>query len=287
LPAGFDGLRVLALESRRATEIAELIRRHGGEPVSAPSMREIPLDENEHALAFARRLAAGEIEVVVLLTGVGTRTLAAAIENVLARDAFAVELRKRIVVARGPKPVAALRQLGVAPTITVPEPNTWRALLAAIDGRLELSGKTVAVQEYGEENAELIAGLEARGASVLRVPVYRWALPEDLGALQAGIARVIAGTIDVVLVTSATQVEHFFRVAGPERAEALTRALGRIVIASIGPIASEALARYGLRADLEPSPPKMGPLVRAAAERAAAALAAKSRADGSGSRSGI
>jgi uroporphyrinogen-III synthase len=287
VPAGFDGLRVLALESRRATEIAELIRRHGGEPVSAPSMREIPLEENEQALAFARRLAAGEIEVVVLLTGVGTRTLAAAIEKVLARDAFAEELRKRTIVARGPKPVAALRELGVTATVTVPEPNTWRDLLAAVDGRLDLSGKTVAVQEYGEENAELIAGFEARGASVVRVPVYRWALPEDLGPLRAGIERVIAGTIDVLLVTSATQLEHLFRVAGAERAEALTRALRRIVIASIGPIASEALARRGLRADLEPSPPKMGPLVRVAAEQAASVLAGKTGAKGSGSGSGI
>ncbi|MGH7805546.1 MAG: uroporphyrinogen-III synthase, partial [Candidatus Binatia bacterium] len=136
MPGGFDGLRVLALESRRATEIAELIRRHGGEPVSAPSMREIPLEENEAAIDFAHRLAAGEIDVVVLLTGVGTRALAAAIEGVLPRDALAAELRKRTVLARGPKPVAALRELGLAPTITVPEPNTWRELLAALDREL-------------------------------------------------------------------------------------------------------------------------------------------------------
>ncbi|MGH7806413.1 MAG: uroporphyrinogen-III synthase, partial [Candidatus Binatia bacterium] len=170
------------------------------------------------------------------------------------------------------------------PTHRVPEPNTWRDLLTTVDARLELSGKTVAIQEYGEENTELVAGLEARGASVRRVPVYRWALPEDLGPLRAAIERAIAGTIDVVLVTSATQVEHLFRVAGPERAAELTRALGHVVIASIGPIASQALERHVLHADLEPSPPKMGPLVRAAAESAASILARK-RAVGSGSGS--
>src|ERR1022692_2483774 len=33
----FDGLRVLSLESRRATEIATLIRKQGGDPFVAPS----------------------------------------------------------------------------------------------------------------------------------------------------------------------------------------------------------------------------------------------------------
>ena len=277
---------MLALESRRANEIAELIRRRGGEPISAPSMREIPLAENEAALEFARRLSAGEIDVVVFLTGVGTRALAAAIEGVLPREAFADALRKSTTVARGPKPVAALRELGLTPTMTVPEPNTWRELLAAIDKGIDVTGRVVAVQEYGEENPELAGGLAARGADVLRVPVYRWALPEDLAPLESGIERLIAGTIDVVLVTSATQVEHLFRVASAERKTELAAALQRIVVVSIGPIASQALERHGVRADLEAQPPKMGPLVLVAAKRAAEILAAK-RAKDSGSRSRI
>ena len=64
--------------------------------------------------------------------------------------------------ARGPKPVAALKELGIAPVVTAPEPNTWRELLSALDenrSTLPLKDKRVAVQEYGAPNAELLAGL--------------------------------------------------------------------------------------------------------------------------------
>lgn len=269
-----EGLRVVSFESRRAAEMAELVRRHGGEPVSAPSMREVPNDENPAALDFARRLARGEIDVAIFLTGVGTRHLAAAIAAEMPHEMFGRSLAAITTVARGPKPVTALRELGLTPTITVPEPNTWRELLTAIDARLTVAGRRVAVQEYGEQNEELLEGLRSRGAEVLRVPVYRWALPEDLAPLRAAIGRVLAGEIDVALFTSATQVEHLFRVAGSDAA-ALASALTRTAVASIGPIASAALRRHGIEPDLEPEHPKMGQLVLAAAERAPALLATR------------
>ncbi len=71
----FDGLRVISFESRRATEIAELIRRHKGDAFVAPSMRETPLENNQEAFEFAERLFRGEFEMMILLTGVGTRAL--------------------------------------------------------------------------------------------------------------------------------------------------------------------------------------------------------------------
>src|SRR5215468_1527056 len=122
----FDGLRVLSLESRRAAEIERLIRGQGGDPFIAPSMREVPLAENQEAFAFAKRLFAGEFEMIILLTGVGTRLLGQAIETKFPAGAFTDALKKLVVVARGSKPVAVLREWGVPVTITVPEPNTWR-----------------------------------------------------------------------------------------------------------------------------------------------------------------
>jgi uroporphyrinogen-III synthase len=268
---------VVSFESRRSREIAELIRRHGGEPVSAPSMREVPLDQSGAAVEFARRLREGRIDVVIFLTGVGTRLVAQAVASEMPPVELGRCLTRVTTVARGPKPVAALRELGVAPTISVPEPNTWREVLAAIDERVELAGRTVAVQEYGEENPELLDGLRERGATVVRVPVYRWALPEDLGPLRDGIRRILAGEIDVALFTSATQVEHLFQIAGEEStrlAEMLSR---NVVVGSIGPICSRALERHALRADLEPEHPKMGPLVRETLQRAPAILDRKRR----------
>jgi uroporphyrinogen-III synthase len=265
---GLAGLRIVCFESRRAVEIAELVRRHGGEPVSAPAMREVPLDENAAAGELARRLAAGEIDVAIFLTGVGTRFFVELAASTVPRDRLVAALSTIVTVARGPKPRAALGELGIRPTIQVPEPNTWRELLVAIDAHGSLGGKTVAVQEYGTENPDLVAALETRGAHVLRVPIYRWALPADLAPLRAAIADLLAGQIDAALFTSATQVEHVFQVAGEAQADRLRDALGSVIVGSIGPICSDALARRGVSVDFEPEHPKMGHLVLTAARRA-------------------
>jgi uroporphyrinogen-III synthase len=275
----FAGLRVLALESRRAPELAKLISTYGGAPVVAPAMREVPLASNVEALTFAADLLSGKYEMVVFLTGVGTRALLGVVETKYKREDYVAALQRIKVVARGPKPVAALRELGVAPAVTAPEPNTWRELLQALDAsansapEFRLRGARVAVQEYGVSNPELLAGLRVRGASVTPVPVYQWALPQDLAPLRAAVQALANGEIDVVFFTTSVQAAHLFQVAAEMNLEdAVTRGLRRAVIASIGPTTSEELQRRGIRADLEPSHPKMGFLVKEAAEQAAELL---------------
>jgi uroporphyrinogen-III synthase len=168
-------------------------------------------------------------------------------------------------VARGPKPVAALRELGVPVTVSVPEQNTWREILAAIDGRAE---RRIAVQEYGRPATELVEELRARGADVTAVPVYQYALPDEIAPLQEAITRVASGSFDVALFTTSQQVVHLIEVArqmGLERE--VSDSLKKTLIASIGPTTSEALRECGLEPDLEPSHPKLGILVREVAER--------------------
>jgi len=280
--SGFDGLRVLALESRRAVEIAKLISTYGGQPTVAPSMREVPLESNKEALAFAAALLVGEFDVVIFLTGVGTRALLGVVETVHKRDEYVAALQRVKVVARGPKPVAALREIGITPTVTAPEPNTWHELLRALDDAgeasqgIDLQGARVAVQEYGVSNPELLSGLRERGAQVTRVPVYQWALPLDLAPLRAAVAAIAEGTVDVALFTTAVQAVHLFQVAAEMKLEeAVRNGLRRVVVASIGPTTSEELQRRGIRADLEPSHPKMGYLVKEASEQAAELLRRK------------
>jgi len=274
----FQGLRVLALESRRSTEIATLIANFGGKPLVAPALREVPLESNHEALAFAAALIRGEFDAVILLTGVGTRVLVDAAERAVPRSAFIEALSKTKVVARGPKPVAVLRDLGVPVWVSAPEPNTWRELVAAIDARSgELpSHPRVAVQEYGVSNEELLDALRERGAMVTQVPVYQWALPDDTGPLEEAVRTVARGEIDVAIFTTSTQVAHFLQIAGAIDLESdVRRALDRIVVASIGPTTSDELRRRGLAVDLEPSHPKMGVLITETAERASSLLAAK------------
>ena len=272
MPAeGFSGLRVLSLESRRAKEMAQLIANNGGVPTVAPSTREVPEGPNEDELKFAAGLREGKFGVVIFLTGVGTRHLAQAIESVCSREELVAALGRTKVVARGPKPVAVLREFGVPITLAVPEPNTWRELLQALDAHREqipLAGRQVAVQEYGVPNAELYAGLKERGAEVLPVHVYKWEPPEDTGPLRQAISALSRGEIDVVMFTSSPQVHHLFQFAEDMNLrDQLLRGLSRAVVASIGPTTSSTLRDFGIRADLEPTHPKMGFLVKETAEQ--------------------
>jgi uroporphyrinogen-III synthase len=284
--SGFDGLRVLSLESRRGPELGKLIATYGGEAVVAPAMREVPLESNKEALDFAEGLFGGAYDVIIFLTGVGARALLTVVETKYKRENYIAALQKTVVVPRGPKPVAVLREWGVTPAVTVPEPNTWRELLATLDDagasreELRLQGKRVAVQEYGVSNPELLNGLRERGAVVTRVPVYQWALPDDRGPLEDAIRALAKGEIDVVFFTTSVQVAHLFEVArGLKLEEAMQQGLKRAMVASIGPTTSEELQRRGIPVDMEPSHPKMGFLVKEAAEQSAELLRRKRAAN--------
>lgn len=274
---GFGGLEVVTFESRRAAEMASLVERNHGAPLTAPTLREVPLTENAGAIAFARDLAAGAVDGFVLMTGVGTRALVEEIASVLDRSAFAAALAGvRLLVARGPKPAVVLRELGVSGFVTVPEPNTWREVARAVTERGPIAGLKIAVQEHGAPSTELYEELRRHGAVVTPVPVYRWALPEDTAPLRSALHAIVAGRARIALFTSRAQVEHVFAVAAEEQiAEPLRGALSRGVVASIGPVCTEALRVEGLEPDLEPDLSRMGHLVKAAAGRSASILAAK------------
>jgi len=273
---GFNGLRVAAFESRLATEMARLITRYGGQPLVAPSMREVPLQDNTEVLQFGEELLARQFDMVILLTGVGTRTMVEVLQTRHPLDRIKAALARVSLVARGPKPIAALKELGLTPEISVPEPNTWRDILQALDARKTLSGLRIAVQEYGVSNAELLEGLRERGAVVSHVPVYRWALPEDITPLRRALDQILSSQVEVVLFTNAVQVQHVMQLLEQNRrAEEFQQALRQMVVGSIGEIASERLRSYSLPVDLEPSHPKMGILVKETSEQARAILQVK------------
>lgn len=272
----FDGLRVLSLESRRAVEIERLIRSQGGVPFVAPSMREVPLEDNPQAFDFAARFLqpGGDFDMVIFLTGVGARLLSQIIETRYPPGIFQEALRRVAVVVRGPKPAAVMREWGVPITVSVPEPNTWREVLKATENRPE---RRIAVQEFGKTSGDLLKGLKARGAEVTLVPVYQWDLPLDIAPLREAIHRLIRGEFDVILLTTSVQMQNLLRVASgdglrvasEEGLEAETRrALQRMVVASVGPSTSETLRELGIEPDFEPSHPKMGFLINELGARA-------------------
>lgn len=276
--ASFRGLRVLSLESRRSVEVAKLIRTYGGEPFLVPCMREIPLSSNIEALEFADGLLRGKFDLVVFFTGIGVRALVDTVATKIDRERFLDALRKIKVAARGPKPYVVLRDLKIPVAVTAPEPATWHELMQAIEQEFgdSLAGMRVAVQEYGASNPEFLTDLTLKCAEVTKVPVYQWALPEDLAPLEECVQGIVGGAYDVLLFMTAVQVIHLFQVAELMQCVAAIRtALLSMAVISIGPTTTEELTHHGITADFEPSRPKMGFIVNEAAQYAGKVLEQK------------
>lgn len=272
----FQSLRIASLESRRSEDMQRLIERFGGQAFVSPSMREVPIPENRDAVDFAYRVMTGEINIVLFLTGVGFKHLLTSIEKHVDLQRFLNALSDVTTVARGPKPVAAMRDFGLQPTFRVQEPNTWREMLQLIDEQIPITNQIVGIQEYGATNRSLVAGLEARGAQVVSLRVYQWELPQDSRPLEQNMRAIIRGERDLLMVTSAHQIVNLLRLAEGMRCETeLRTALERMLICSIGPTTSEMIQHLQLHVDIEPEHPKMGHLVQTAAEKANRMLSAK------------
>jgi uroporphyrinogen-III synthase len=274
----FNGIRVLSLESRRAAEAGKLIRTYGGEPLSAPAMREIPMNSDGPVIEFAEALMAGVFNLVIFTTGVGVRALIKTVSEHMDREQFLTALRGVKIAARGPKSSSALREFGVPIAVIAPEPFTWRSLLQAMEKQFgsELNGMNIAVQEYGTSNPELLTALAEKSVSITRVLVYQWAMPEDLQPLREAVIALAHGHVDVVLFMNAGQVAHLFLMA--ERmgyTEALYEGFRSTLIASIGPSTTEGLSMCRLAPDFEPSQSKMGFLIKEIAENAEKLLGQK------------
>ncbi|HYP06528.1 MAG TPA: uroporphyrinogen-III synthase [Bryobacteraceae bacterium] len=271
----FEGKRVLCFESRRAEETAELIRRNGGDPIVAPAMREVPLERNEEALRFGEGLLRGDFDMILFLTGVGTRQLMKVLATRFEVQSIVDALRRITIVARGPKPTAALREMQVQPHMIASEPNTWREIVTVLDGRPE---RRIAIQEYGRPSIELMDALRARGAEVTQVPVYTYEMPEDVEPLRRAVEQLAQqdGGVQVTMFTTGQQAVHLMQIAQEMGCEdRVLHGLRRSMIASIGPTTTSALADFGLAPDMEPSRPKLGFLVKEAAEQSAEILCKK------------
>jgi uroporphyrinogen-III synthase len=276
--ADFGGLRVLSLESRRAVEVGKLIRTYGGDPLTAPAMREIPLESNQPIIDFTEALLRGAFDLVIFTTGVGVRALVKSVSERYDREQFLAALRSVKIAARGPKSSSALRELDLPITVVAPEPFTWRSLMSALEVKLgsSLQGMNIAVQEYGTSNPELLTALAEKSVSITRILVYQWALPEDVQPLREAVLALAHGHVDVVLFMNAGQVAHLFLMA--ERmgyTESLCEGFRTTVIGSIGPSTTEGLSLCGLQPDYEPTQSKMGFLIKEISQNASALLEQK------------
>jgi uroporphyrinogen-III synthase len=251
------------------SEMASLIERHGGQAISAPALREVPLPLRQETADFIDTLCSGTVEMVVFLTGVGARALLAAAETLGKQTELLHALTETKVVCRGPKPVAVMRANNVPMDLIAPEPHTSEVLVDAILAKgWDLRGKTVALQHYGEVNTYLRAELAGMGANVTEISLYEWALPEDTAPLEAAIQTMIEGHADAVAFTTQSQVRHLFQVADRMglKDELKTALHNRVAVAPVGPVCARALTEEGITSHVVPEHPKMGHLVLALAD---------------------
>ncbi len=251
---GFKGLTVAAFESRMAKEMEGLITRHGGVARVAPSMREVPLDQNKQVFEFFDRLKEGDFNLVILMTGVGAKSLFQALEYKYPPSHIQKAFKRTALLARGPKPLKVIEEYKLRAAMTAPEPNTWREVVNTVVDHRSVKDQRIVVQEYGVTNPELLQALKDNGAKeVVSLPIYHWALPQDTRPLVGLIESILKGEAQVALFTSGQQIQNVLEVArGMGKEIPLKEALARMVIGSIGPMASETLRSVGLEPDFEP-----------------------------------
>jgi uroporphyrinogen-III synthase len=256
------GQTVAVLESRLGAQLVELIAKRGGKPLHAPALSEIPDIDPAFIAKLVADWAVAPVKAAIFQTGVGTRALFKVTDELGLSARLLELLDASTVVVRGPKPTGALNARGVRIDLAADDPFTTTEVIAQL-ASLQLAGERVVVQRYGGKNPELEAWLQAQGATVLDIPVYRWAMPADTEPLAVLLAALARREVAAVVVTSASQVHNLFDFAAAQGVTTLATDLNASTVVSIGPVCSAALLQHGVKASVEASPPKLGPLINA------------------------
>jgi uroporphyrinogen-III synthase len=238
-------------ETRELEVFASLLERRGATVLRCPLVLIRDAPEPQPVLEFARALAQGSFDDLVLTTGEGLRRIVSCIErhDPQLRAGFLAALAAVRKVTRGPKPARALRELSLRADLAALEPTT-AGIIASLRDQ-PLAGRRVAVQLYGTEpNLPLIGFLEGAGASVTTVAPYVYADAADDQAVRALLTRLGTGTIDAIAFTSTPQVERLFALAP---AGEVTAALARTLVAAVGPVVAQTLKKHGVAAHLMPA----------------------------------
>src|SRR6202789_2525454 len=252
------------MASRMKSKVVAILEtRSGGVPLLAPALEEVPDIDPQAVRALLVQWRERPFNICIFQTGVGTRALFLATDAANLSGELQDILAASTVVVRGPKPVGELNARGVRIDIRAASPFTTEMVLAAL-ADVPVAGTSILVQRYGETNEALATGLRARGAIVQEIATYRWALPADTQPLSNLLEALSRGGVDAVVFTSAVQIHNLYSMAEKAGSAAdLANNLNRSLVASIGPVCSRALRRYGIEPALEASPPKLGPLMAA------------------------
>lgn len=257
-----QGKRIALLEARMSSELAELVRRRGGKPYSVPAVREHALNAGPQVSGILDQLRNGSIHMAIFQTRVGADAFFAEAEKLGRLPELISSLNSITTLCRGPKPTAALKARSVKVTMNVPEPYTTKEILETVNS-IDLDHQRILIIHYGEPNRVLSEALRER-VELVELCLYEWLLPEDTGPLKLLVEEIIAGQVDAIVFTSQIQIRHLFEVAADcGKSVELVHALQGIIVAAVGPTCAATSESFGVKPNVVPEHPKMGPLVSA------------------------
>jgi uroporphyrinogen-III synthase len=259
-----SGRRIVVPETRELGQLLRMLEERGADTVPCPMIVIRDTPDTAPVEAWLRRFAKRTCDDIVLMTGEGLRRLLGFARRLDLEPAFLVALAATRKITRGPKPVRALREIGLGADLPADEPTT-EGVIAALE-RLDLTGRRVGVQLYpGNANERLLKFLERAGAEADPVLPYVYASEVDDARVIAVIAEMAAGQIDAIAFTSAAQVRRFRDVARASGREAeLQQGFKHTVVAAVGPIVAAELDAIGVQVNVTPHDNTffMKPLVR-------------------------
>jgi uroporphyrinogen-III synthase len=233
--------RIVALaEGRQLEELARMLEKEGAQTLRCPMIGIIDAPDESPVVAWLRELIAGRFDYIVLMTGEGLRRLLGFAERAGMRAESIAALGRARTVVRGPKPVQALKEVGLAPSI-VAAPPTTDGVIATLKAQ-PLTGTTVGVQLAGVPNPPLIQFLTDAGATTMPVLPYVYAPAADAERVVELLAKLARGAVDAIIFTSAPQVDRLYDVAAERQIEVN---LSRTRVAAVGPVVADALRRHG------------------------------------------
>ena len=242
-----------------------MLEERGAEAIPCPMIAIRDAPDAEPVEAWLRWFVRGRCDDLVLMTGEGLRRrLLGLARRTDLESAFLDALRTTRKIARGPKPVRALREVGLEADIPADEPTT-EGIIAGMR-RLDLSGalRRRAAQSWQSESAAS-GFIKSVGAVPYPVLPYVYVSEAHDARVLVIINDMAAGQFDAIAFTSAPQVRRLRDLARATGRDAdLLQGFRRIVVAAVGPIVASELEALGAQVNV--MPPRgtffMKPLVR-------------------------
>ena len=264
------GWRVGVTADRRANQQIEALRRRGADVVHGCTMRPLDLSDDARLLEVSRGLVDQPPDTLVLQTGMGLNMWLDAMDGIGLGDQVRAALGGCEVLARGPKAVSAARRAGLEVAWSAPDELFAQIVdhVAATGGRNRLF-----LQVDGTDEEALAAPLADSCREVVVVPIYRWALPVDVGPAEVLVDAICDGGLDAVTFTTRQAAVHLVGIAEARgRRDDLLAALDgiRVVPVSVGPVCSEAMRSLGMTGLVEPERPRLVAMLDALADLAVA-----------------